>query len=84
MEPTNNPATGCEQGPSEQAGGRATTDGSASDWDKAADRFARGALIRGEAARAVDGRLPAGATHEIVEEGDDGVPKLRRHRFKIA
>jgi hypothetical protein len=48
---------------------------------RAKDQYVRGLLIRGEAAKAVDGVLPPGATHEIVEEHDDDVPTVRRRRF---
>jgi hypothetical protein len=43
--------------------------------------FVRGLLERGEAAKAVDGELPPGATHEIVEEKDGELPKVKRRRF---
>ena len=75
-----------EQEPSEQSDYASTvdTDNRTPDWRESNEQFVRGALIRGEAARATDGRLPAGATHEIIEESDEGVPTLRRRRFKIA
>jgi len=53
----------------------------------AAERaFGRGVMVRGEAARSVDGELPPGATHEVVDsdepESKDGDrPKVRRRRF---
>lgn len=43
--------------------------------------FVRGLIERGEAARAVDGKLPPGATHEIVEERPGEPPKVVRRRF---
>ena len=52
---------------------------------EAAQHFVRGLLIRGEAARARRGKLPPGATHEIVEEPEEEeLPKLRRRRFSLA
>jgi hypothetical protein len=45
--------------------------------------FVEGVLARREAAKPVDGELPAGATHEIVEDDREGAPpKIRRTRFK--
>jgi hypothetical protein len=43
-------------------------------------RFVEDLLARGEAARPVDGELPEGATHEIVDE-EDGSITVRRRRF---
>lgn len=52
---------------------------------KAAEEFVRGVLARGEAARpSKKGRLPPGATHEIVDEPAEGLPRLRRRRFSLA
>lgn len=56
------------------------------------DAFVEGLLARGEAAEPVEGEVPPGATHEVVEadegdEGDEGdaepakPPKVRRKRF---
>jgi hypothetical protein len=47
----------------------------------AEESFVRGLLARGEAAKAVDGKLPPGATHEIVEERPGRLPKVVRRRF---
>jgi hypothetical protein len=47
----------------------------------AEEAFIRGLLARGEAARAVDGKLPAGALYEIVEEPPGRLPKIVRRRF---
>jgi hypothetical protein len=47
----------------------------------AEDAFIRGLLARGEAAKAVDGELPAGALYEIVEEPPGRLPKVVRRRF---
>jgi hypothetical protein len=47
----------------------------------AEEAFIRGVLARGEAARAVEGKLPAGALYEIVEEPPGQLPKLVRRRF---
>jgi hypothetical protein len=43
--------------------------------------FVSGLIARGEAAKAVDGELPPGATHEIVEERPGQLPKVVRRRF---
>jgi hypothetical protein len=45
------------------------------------ESYVRGLLVRGEAARSVDGKLPPGATHEIVEEREGELPKVRRRRY---
>lgn len=47
----------------------------------AEEAFVKGLIARGEAAKAVDGKLPPGATHEIVEERPGQLPKLVRRRF---
>jgi hypothetical protein len=50
--------------------------------DPASISFVRGMMARGEAARAdAQGRLPPGATHEIVGETADGIPIVVRRRF---
>jgi hypothetical protein len=47
--------------------------------------FQRGLIERGEAAVADEkGRLPPGATHEIVGHDPDGRPILKRRRFSLA
>ena len=43
-------------------------------------RFVQALIARGEAARAVNGELPDGATHEIVED-DEGRVTVVRRRF---
>lgn len=48
--------------------------------DAAQDAFVQALIARGEAARAVDGELPDGATHEIVED-DEGRVTVVRRRF---
>jgi hypothetical protein len=49
---------------------------------RAEDKFVEDLLARGEAAKAdADGNLPASATHEIVEEREGELPKVRRRRF---
>jgi hypothetical protein len=47
----------------------------------AEEAFLRGLLARGEAARAVNGKLPPGALYEIVEEPPGRLPKVIRRRF---
>jgi hypothetical protein len=49
--------------------------------EAAEEAFIRGLIARGEAAKAVDGKLPPGATHEIVEERPGQLPKIVRRRF---
>lgn len=41
-------------------------------------RFIAALIARGEAARAVDGKLPEGATHEIVEDEHGHISVVRR------
>jgi len=50
----------------------------------AVDLFVRGVLVRGEAAKAVKGRLPPGVTHEVVGKDDQGLPIIKRRRFSLA
>jgi hypothetical protein len=47
----------------------------------AQESYVRGMIERGEAAWPVDGALPPGATHEIVEERPGELPKIVRRRF---
>lgn len=46
--------------------------------------YVRGLIERGEAAKAVDGKLPPGATYEIVEELPGRLPKVVRRRFSAS
>jgi hypothetical protein len=48
---------------------------------RAQEAYVRGLIERGEAAWPVDGKLPPGATHEIVEEEPGQLPKVVRRRF---
>jgi hypothetical protein len=50
---------------------------------EAEEHFVRGVVDRGEAAKPVDGELPPGATHEIVEEKEGELPKIKRKRFSM-
>ena len=50
----------------------------------AAELFVKGVLARGEAAKAVKGKLPPGATHEIIGKGEAGLPIIKRRRFSVA
>ena len=44
--------------------------------------FIKGLMERGQAAKALpDGSLPRGVTHEIVGEGQGGLPIVKRRRF---
>jgi hypothetical protein len=62
---------------------RTTPEQSAEDHaQRAKEAFERGLLERGEAAPAdAQGRLPPGATHEIVGHDESGRPILKRRRF---
>lgn len=51
------------------------------EYTPAEEAFIRGLIARGEAAKAVGGKLPPGATHEIVEERPGRLPKVVRRRF---
>ncbi|HET9676956.1 MAG TPA: hypothetical protein VFP21_05580 [Solirubrobacterales bacterium] len=51
------------------------------EYTPAEETFVRGLIERGEAAKAVNGKLPPGATHEIVEERPGRLPKIARRRF---
>ena len=51
---------------------------------KAREAYERGIIERGEAAVADEhGRLPPGATHEIIGYDPSGRPILKRRRFSI-
>lgn len=43
------------------------------------DRFAQDVIVRGEAVKICDGKLPPGATHEIIES--NGKQQVVRRRF---
>ena len=61
----------------DQAADQATTDTA----EEAERAFVEGLIARGEAACPdEDGKLPSGATHELVE-GEDGRTIARRRRF---
>ena len=52
------------------------------DTERDARNFTRGVLIRGEAATPDEaGKLPPGATHEIVGEDEEGLPVIKRSRY---
>jgi hypothetical protein len=54
------------------------------DEKAAAERFVKDVLTRGEAAKPDEhGKLPSGATHEIVEECEGELPKIKRKRFSM-
>lgn len=48
---------------------------------QAEEAFVRAMIDRGQAAKRVNGVLPPGATHEIVEERPGQLPKIVRRRF---
>ena len=51
--------------------------------DAAERKFVEDTLVRGEAAKPdEEGNLPLDATHELVEDEEDGPPTLRRRRFR--
>ena len=48
-------------------------------------RFIEGLIERGEAAEPDEhGKLPPGATHEIVERRADGTVRVKRRRFSMS
>jgi len=50
--------------------------------DPETESFVKGLVDRREAAKAdADGKLPPGATHEIVGETETGLPVVVRRRF---
>jgi hypothetical protein len=49
---------------------------------EAEKRFKHDLLERGEAAKSTDGKLPPGATHEIIEK-PGGEVKIVRRRFSL-
>ena len=54
----------------------------ASESDEAARRFVEDLVTRGDAAHPdKSGKLPPGATHEIVEDSKNKPPKVKRRRF---
>jgi len=53
------------------------------DEQTAEEQFVRGVLVRGEAAKPEQGELPPDATHEIVEEREGELPKIRRRRYSL-
>jgi hypothetical protein len=72
----------CQAAAREETQNQADTD----DQDKkSSEHFVRGILTRGEAAEAPEGKLPPGATHEIVEKDEQGQPKkIVRRRFSLS
>ena len=53
--------------------------------ERAKKKFVEDVLTRGEAEKPDEhGDLPADATHEIVEEREGELPKIRRRRFTIS
>ena len=44
-------------------------------------QFVKGLAIRGEAAKSAEGKLPSGATHEIIEENEQGELTVKRRRL---
>lgn len=52
--------------------------------DPAAEQFVKGVLIRGEAAKpSADGTLPPNVTHKIVDDSEEGLPKIEREGYSI-
>ena len=48
------------------------------DPDREREAFIQALIARGEAAKLVDGELPPGATHEIVEDENGNITVVRR------
>ena len=44
-------------------------------------RFEQDLILRGDAAKSCDGKLPPGATHEILDPDKKGEVKVVRRRF---
>lgn len=65
--------------------GKEAEDGAPESEEQTAERkFVEDTLIRGEAAEPdEEGKLPSDATHEIVEEHEGDLPKIRRRRFRL-
>jgi hypothetical protein len=56
----------------------------ASEGESVEERHARELIDRGEAAHPdAEGKLPPGATHEIVEDEPGKPPKVKRRRFSL-
>ena len=49
----------------------------------AEEAFRRAAVVRGDAVRTKDGKLPPGATFEIESVDEAGTPVIKRKRFSI-
>jgi hypothetical protein len=65
-------------------GGERPADPAAERERAAREAFVRGIIERGEAAKPDrNGKLPPGVTHEIVEEVEGELPKIRRRRFSL-
>jgi hypothetical protein len=56
---------------------------SAIESSKASERFKSDLLVRGEAAKVTNGKLPVHATHAITQENEDGTVEVKRARFKL-
>lgn len=52
--------------------------------EHAGELFVEGLVTRGEAVKSEEGKLPPGATHEIIEEEDESLPKVKRRRFSAS
>ena len=50
---------------------------------RATEHFTTGVIMRGEAAKSQNGKLPPGVTHEIIETREGELPKIRRRRFSL-
>jgi len=51
---------------------------------RAAEHFIKGLIATGEAAKPLpNGKLPSGATHEIIETKEGELPKVRRRRYSL-
>lgn len=49
----------------------------------AEEAFRRAAVVRGDAVRSKNGKLPPGATFEIESVDETGTPVIKRKRFSI-
>ena len=67
--------------PNDKPSGNIGESSSSSDADVQKRQYVESLIKSGKAAVAKDGKLPPGATHEIVGTDTDGLPILVRRRF---
>jgi hypothetical protein len=82
--PENDPQDPAESASEEKAPASGTEPPQQAEVDAQRDRWVRDLIVRGEAAWPVNGSLPPGATHEIIEEKHGETPVVVRRRFSAA